>query len=213
MTSRLFLSAVALAFGPAIALAQALLSVDPNEVYFQFTPSPSFAPSGTKAFLNPASARLCGFAILANHHNKSNPKVEWDVNIDEIVIGDRQVAGISAGTFDVVGRVRKARPPIIDLSFSIEGETGAIPAKIVGSPNFDNAIRAMLEAQPASKLFTAFSEAQLVIMTLKYDNGTADTLKIRGYGDRRKFGGGKNSYFNQCLRGFAPRAGRQVPVP
>jgi hypothetical protein len=55
--------------------------------------------------------------------------------------------------------------------------------------------------------------AQAVILTLKYPNGTADTLKIRGYGDRRKFGGGKNSYFNQCLQGLAPHAGRQVPVP
>lgn len=203
MIPKILLVTAALTFGCATALGQAVLSVDPNEIYFQFTPSPSVKNN----------ARLCGFSILANHHSRSNPKVEWDVNIDEIVTPERQVAGISAGTFDVVDRVRKARPPIIDMSFSIEGETEAIPAKIVGSPNFDNAIRAILEAEPAAKLFTAFSEAQLVILTLKYDNGTSDALKIRGYGDRRKFGGGKNSYFNQCLQGLAPRAGRPVPIP
>lgn len=84
----------------------------------------------------PSSRRLCGFAIRGNQHNRANPHVEWDFNIDEIVTPDRTVAGVSAGTFDVTDHRRKPRPA------------------------------------------------------------------ITGFRDRRKFGGGKNSYFNECMRGF-----------
>jgi hypothetical protein len=158
--------------------------------------------------------RLCGFQIRGNHRSHANPRVEWDINVDEIDSGADRIAGVTAGVFDVVGHERKAHPPIVDLSFSIEGNPQTIAARIVGAPNADNGIKAVLETEPAKQLFSAFSDdTHLLTITLKYADNSSGVLQIRGYHDQRKFGGGKNSMFNDCLRGYMPDRGIQVPLP
>jgi hypothetical protein len=204
-----------LTLAPAFADAQGPRMLEPDDVYFQYRPAHNFTRTGTNLTRQaPKNAvGLCGFSIRGNHHSRANPRVEWDLNIDELIEGTTRIAGISAGTFDVAGHGRKARSPIVELSFLIEGESQAIPARIVGSPNADNAIKAMLETEPANRLFTAFSDTQLVTISLKYADNTADVLQIRAWHDSRKFGRGKNSYFNQCLRGDTPDPhGRPVYV-
>jgi hypothetical protein len=59
---------------------------------------------------------------------------------------------VTAGVFDVVGKGRKARAPIVNLSFSIEGNPQVIPAQIVGAPNDSNGIKAFLQTEHANQL-------------------------------------------------------------
>jgi hypothetical protein len=67
------------------------------------------------------SSRRTGFSIRGKRHSRANPRVEWDLNIDELMAGTTRIAGISAGTFDVVGHERKPRSPIVELNFLITG--------------------------------------------------------------------------------------------
>jgi hypothetical protein len=84
----------------------------------------------------------------------------------------------------------------------------------VGEPNADNGIKAVLEMEPANQLFLAFSDdTRILTITLKYADNSSDVLQIRGYHDWRKFGGGKNSMFNERLRGRMPPRGMSRPVP
>ena len=80
------------------------------------------------------------------------------MNIDEINPDAGRIAGVTAGEVDVVGEERKVRPPIVDLSFSIEGNPQAIPAQIVGAPNDSNGIKAFLQTEPANQRFSARSD-------------------------------------------------------
>jgi hypothetical protein len=176
-----------------VAGAQSPILLDTEDVYFQYRPAVKHVPD---------AVGLCGFTIRGNHYSHKNPHVEWDLNIDELTSGDTRVAGISAGTFDVVGRERKGRSPIVEMIFSIAGEPEPIAARIVGPPNKDNAIRALLEMEPAGKVFTAFSESKLITINLKYGDATADMLQVRGWHDWNRMG--PNSNFALCLKGYTP---------
>jgi hypothetical protein len=178
-----------LALGPVPAFSQAPIRLDAGDVYFQFRPASQKGAVG-----------LCGFNIRGNHNSRANPRVEWDLNIDELMAGTTRVVGVSAGTFNVVGHDRKARAPIVELNFSVDGDPQPIPARMVGLPNADNAVKALLDEASANKLFTAFSEGRRVTISFKYADDTADVLQVEGW----RFGSGKNSDFNQCLRGFTP---------
>lgn len=160
---------------------------------------------------------MCGFQIRGNHRSRVVPRAEWDLNIDEIVSGEARIAGISAGAFEVTSKDerkdRKPRAPIVALSFTVEGDSQPITARIVGQPTESNAIKAMLESEPAARLFAAFYNAQLITISLNYQDGTSDVLQVRAARDRRKFGGGKNNYFDECLRGIRPFSNSQRPVP
>jgi hypothetical protein len=161
-----------------------------------------------------APTHVCGFQIRGNHRSHDNPRVEWDFNIDQIEAEGGPIAGVTAGSFDVVGHDRKPRPAIVDLSFSVEGDPEPIPARIVGSPNADNGIKAALEARPAYELFAALgSDEHLVTIALKFADASSATVQIRGNHDWRKFGGGKNSFFEECLRGRRPPGGYPRLVP
>jgi hypothetical protein len=84
----------------------------------------------------------------------------------------------------------------------------------VGAPNGDNGIKAFLELEPANQVFSAFSDdTRILTITLKYADNSSDVLQVRGYHDWRKFGGGKNSMFNECLRGHMPPRGIEMPIP
>ena len=113
-------------------------------------------------------------------------------------------AGISAGAFEVTDKKRIPKPPIVAMAFTLENEPEPISAQIVGAPNSDNGIRAVLETEPAHKLFTAFSDATVINVTLGYLGGASDHLIIRGWHDMDVLHRGQNSLFNQCLQGFTP---------
>ena len=121
-----------------------------------------------------------GLSHSGNHRNSANPRVEWDINIDAIHADTGWVSGVSAGAFDVVGKERKHKPPIVNLIFSVQGDPQSIPARIVGLPNADNAIKALVETEPANRLFAGLTgDEHLVTITLTYQDNTIDVLQIR----------------------------------
>jgi hypothetical protein len=212
--AKLFVAVFILTLAPVIVGAQNVVPLSTDDIYLttRLTKGALGAPASGGA--PSVTTRLCGFQIRANHRSRANPREEWDINIDEIDSGAERIAGVTAGVFDVVGHERKARPPIVDLSFSIEGNPQTIPARIVGAPNADNGIKAFLQTEPAGQLFEAFSDdTHILSITLKYADDSSDVLQIRGYHDLRKFGGGKNSMFNECRRGHLPERGTQMPIP
>jgi hypothetical protein len=207
MTTKLAVSVLLFALAPAIAAAQKTILLSSDDLYFAAQLAKKPLPSRTGATDSAANAptRICGFQIRGNHQSRANPRVEWDINIDEINLETGRIAGVTAGTFDVAGHGRKARPAIVELGFSIEGSPQAIPARIVGAPNADNGIKAMLETDPANQLFAALStDAHLISISMKYADDTVEVLQIRPNHDWRKFAGEKNSMFQECLRGYTP---------
>jgi hypothetical protein len=214
MVAKISVGVFVLTLAPAIAAAQSAVLLSTDDIYLtsRITKGTLAAPGSEGISSGPT--RMCGFQIRGNHRSRANPRVEWDMNIDQINSGADRVAGVTAGVFDVVGRERKARPPIVDLSFSIEGNPQTIAARIVGAPNSDNGIKAVVETESAYELFSAFSDdTHMLTIALKYSDNSSDVLQIRGYHDWRKFGGGKNSFFNECLRGHLPERGIQRPIP
>jgi hypothetical protein len=190
-----------------LAVANALADsrfLDDDDVYFTYRPVAK-------------GSGMCGFQIRGNHMSRKVPRPEWDINIDQIVAGDTRVAGVSAGAFDVTSNdktiMRNPRPPISLLSFTVKGDVQPINTKLVGTPNSANAIRGVIDSEPATRLFEAFRARELITISLTYQDGTTDTLQVRGWNDLRKFGGGKNNFFDECLRGIAPYSNIQRTMP
>lgn len=198
---------------PMLGSAQTSTRLDDDDVYFQFAglaQDTSRLGSNIASTRKASSNRLCGFSIHGNHRSRANPHVEWDLNIDEIVTPDRTVAGVSAGTFDVTDHKRKPRPAITQMSFTLKDVADPIIGQIQGAPNADNGIVALIEPEPASRLFAEFQTMRPIVISLRYSDGSTDQLEVRGWRDSRKFGRGKNSYLNECLRGFRVPFGGEI---
>jgi hypothetical protein len=176
----------------SIATAQDAIKLNMSDVYFQWRPMPK-------------GIVMCGYAIYGNHFSNDDPRIEWDIYVNEIVQGDDRVAAVTAGTFLANGKIRTPRAPIAEITFKLEGDPSPITTQLIGAPNSSNAIRAVLDLGRAKELFDAFSNEQLIAATLKYSDGTSDLLTFNGFRDSRKFGRGKNSLFDECLRGITPR--------
>ena len=187
-------------FSPASA--QNVVKLLQSDIYFQW----KSAPKGSA---------MCGYSVLGNHLSRDNPKTEWDINIDEIVQGDNRAIGVSAGTFTVQDKKRTPRPPITELSFTTQDDPSPVEARLIGTPNAYNGIRASLDLDRGAKLIHAISEDRQIAAMLKYGDGTTDVLKFEGFRDNRKFGGGRNSPFEECLRGLTPHVSRfnTQPLP
>jgi hypothetical protein len=199
---------VAIVLVPVGLRAQAPVRLSGDDVLFQFAgvaEDTSHIGSKVATTKKASSNRLCGFQIRGNHRSRENPHVEWDMNIDEIVTPERSIAGVSAGTFDVTNHKRKPRAPITDLRFTLNEIREPIVAAIQGAPNADNAIVALIEAEPASRLFEEFQTMRPIVISIQYSDGTSDQIEVHGSRDDRFWGGGRNSYFNECLRGFRPK--------
>jgi len=78
-----------------------------------------------------------------------------------------------------------------------------------------NDIRAALDFDRGTNLIHSISEDRQIVATLKYGDGTIDILKFEGFRDTRKFGGGKNSPFEECPRGLTPHVSKynMRPLP
>jgi hypothetical protein len=72
VTRKYILLGLLTAMLPAIALAQDAIKLNMSDVYFQWRPMPK-------------GSAMCGYSILGNHVSRDDPKIEWDINIDEIV--------------------------------------------------------------------------------------------------------------------------------
>jgi hypothetical protein len=179
---------------PAVALAQDPIKLNMSDIYFQWRPTPK-------------SSAMCGYAIRGNRLSREDPKTEWDINIDEIVQGDTRVVGVSAGSFIVTGKTRAPRSPITELTFTTQDDAEPLALQLVGTPNKDNGVRGMLDLTRAAKLFKSLSNDRQINATLTYADGASDRLQFSGFRDVRKFGGGKNSPFDECLRGVTPKPG------
>jgi hypothetical protein len=188
------------ALAPAVAGAQDAIKLQGlSDVYFQWRPMPK-------------GSAMCGYAVLGNHTSHDNPKIEWDIFVDEIVQGSDRLVAVSVGTFNVSGKARTPRAPITQLSFTVADDPQPIPAQLVGKPNADNAVRATLDTGRASNLFYAFSNEHEIAANLTYADGRSEQVKFAGFRDSRKFGRGKNSPFDQCLRGETPNINWTHPV-
>jgi hypothetical protein len=202
-----FLMTLVVLLAPTLAHAQSVTRLSGDDVTFHFAgvaQDPAHMGSKISASTKASSNRLCGFQVRGNHQSGARSHIEWDLNIDQVVTPNRTVAGVSAGTFEVTEHKRTPRAPITDLSFVLTGTPEPIVAAIQGVPNADGGIVALLEAEPASRLFDEFQTMRPIVISLQYSDGSSDRLEVRGFRDDRKFGGGKNSYFNECLRGFRP---------
>jgi hypothetical protein len=191
---------------PLFGRAAAPTRLDSDDVLFQFRgttygESKSLGSNSTH-IAKPSDNRLCGFAIRGNHRSRANPHVEWDLNIDQIIIRNGAAGGVSAGTFEVTHGTRKPRPAITQLSFMLADAAEPVVAQIRGEPNADNGIVALLPAESAGRLFAEFQTDRTILISLRYADNNTEQLEVRGFRDRREFGGGKNSYFAECLRGF-----------
>jgi hypothetical protein len=178
--------------GSSIATAQDAIKLNMSDVYFQWKPMPK-------------GIVMCGYAIYGNHFSNDDPRIEWDIYVNEIVQGEDRVAAVTAGTFLAKGKTRTPRAPITEITFNLEGDPNPLTTQLIGAPNSSNGIRAVLDLGRAKELFDAFSNEQLIAATLKYSDGTSDLLTFNGFRDSRKFGRGKNSLFDECLRGITPR--------
>jgi hypothetical protein len=184
----------------ATASAQNVVKLLQSDIYFQWRPAPK-------------GSAMCGYSVLGNHLSHDNPKIEWDINIDEIVQGSNRAIGVSAGTFTVEDKKRVPRPPIAELSFTTQDDPNPVEARLIGSPNVYNGIRAALDLVRGATLLHSISEDRWIVATLKYGDGTTDILKFEGFRDNRKFGGGKNSPLEECLRGRTPPVTNPRPLP
>jgi hypothetical protein len=182
------------------ASAQNVIRLLQSDIYFQWRPMPK-------------GSAMCGYNVLGNHLSHDNPKIEWDINIDEIVQGSDRAIGVSAGTFTVKDKTRIPRPPITELSFTTEDDPTPVDVRLLGTPNADYGIRGAMDFDRAAKLLHSISEDRQITATLKYGDGTSDILKFEGFRDNRKFGKGKNSPLEECLRGLTPRITNPRPLP
>jgi hypothetical protein len=184
---------VLIAISPTISAAQDPIRLQGiSDVYFQWRQMPK-------------GSAMCGYALFGNHTSREDPKIEWDMNVDEIVKGDERVAALSAGTFIVNGKTRTPRAPITELSFAVEDDPEPISAQLVGAPNSANGVRGIIDLRRATTLFYAFSNEREITVTFKYGDGTSDQVRFAGFRDSRNSGRGKNSPFDECLRGRTPK--------
>jgi hypothetical protein len=197
MLARSLLGLIVLA-SPSLAIAQTVVTLT-DDVYLQWRSGND--PHGKFG--------VCGFMIVGNHLSRKNPKVVWDINIDEVWKDKERVAGYSAGSFDVVDGKRKPRSPITELTFLLEGQSEPIPTQIF-ERNADNGVRGKIELDRAQFLFDALSEEKWITITLKYADSTSEVLKTRGYHD--EYHGGRSSPFNMCLAGKTPYGNLRRPV-
>lgn len=200
-----WLITLAIALMPIVGRAQTPIQLDDDDVQFQFAGvamESAHTGSNIARSIKPSSKRLCGFAIRGNHRSHANPHVEWDLNIDQIVTPGRTAAGVSAGTFEVANHKRTPRSPITQLSFTLHGVADPIVAEIQGVPNAANGIVALIQSQPAARLFSEFQTDRYILISMKYADGSTDQLRLRGFSDKRPSAGRNNTYFDECLRGF-----------
>jgi hypothetical protein len=201
MTQRVLAALIAAIVFVKPVSAQNVVKLFQSDIYFQWRKAPK-------------GSAMCGYSILGNHLSRDNPKTEWDINIDEIVQGDNRAIGVSAGTFTVQDKKRTPRPPITEILFTTQDDPAPVEARLLGTDAY-NGIRAALDFDRGAKLIHSISEDRQIVATLKYHDGTIDILKFEGFRDTRKFGGGKNSPFEECLRGLTPHVSKynMRPLP
>jgi hypothetical protein len=181
---------------PALAAEVTTLS---DDLYFTWLPNP------------PRHSARCGVAILGNHTAGKAARIEWDVRVDEVVMGDARIVGVSAGAFDYADGKRTGRAPITAMEFSFEEAPETFPVQIVGAPNSDNAVRGVIELERAPRLFQLFAGSQYVTVSFHYADGSADAIRIRDYRDNDRFT--RVSAFQQCLDGHTPHGNLRRPPP
>lgn len=192
---------LAVLLAPVLCEAQTPIRLDSDDVEFQFSGLAGGIGASSHSVNKPANKRLCGFVINGNHRSRANPHVEWDLNIDQIITPGLTVAGVSAGTFDVTDHKRKPRSPITQLSFTLHAQDPVI-AEIRGIPNAANGIVALIQPEPARRLFAEFQSERPIVISLKYADQSTEQLEVIGFRDRRMFGAAHNTYFEECLQGF-----------
>lgn len=197
-------SAASVAQAPPAASAGAAPSAAPIELPQSdvFFISRWFRGTETKTY-----SALCGFAVHGNYGSHEVPRPEWEINIQALMAGSGPVVAVSAGAFEVVNKdpkaARQPRAVIGSLTFAVEGVAEPVNAQIVGQPGSDHVIKALLANEPAQKLLGGFYDGALITITLGYQDGSAEALKVRNVQDRGRLSGFKG-YYPHCMELLHP---------
>jgi hypothetical protein len=179
---------------PGPAPAATPIELSQNDVFFI---SRWFRGTQTKTW-----SALCGFAVHGNYGSHDVPRPEWELNLQALVAANGPVVAVSAGAFEVVSKdpkaARQPRAVISALSFTIDGVAEPVSAQIVGQPGNDHVIKALVATEPAQKLLGGFYEGALITITLGYQDGSGEVLKVRNVQDRGRLSGFKG-YYPHCM--------------
>jgi hypothetical protein len=150
---------------------------------------------------------LCGFAIHGNYRSDDVPRPEWELNIQELMAANTPVFAVTAAAFEVVSKDSKApRQPhaaISALAFTVDGSAAPVTARIVGQPGGDNAIKAVLDTQPAHQLLAGFYDGVPITISLGYQDGGTEVLKVSNLRDRGHVSG-HAGYLRNCTERLHP---------
>lgn len=148
---------------------------------------------------------MCGVWIHGNYGPYDSPKPVWIIGIEELMGADAPVISIQAAALELLSRTSlEPRPPIVSLSFALHGDNEPVTAQILGRPGRNNAITATLGAATGETLLDAFYAGRRIAISLKYQDGSAETLQVnsRGHGDFWSSSPGAG--LHECLKNLRP---------
>jgi hypothetical protein len=120
----------------------------------------------------------CGFAILANQRARDDPHVEWDVSVDQVNNGSQISVGVSAASFTVTHRLRVARAPVAQLSFTIDQDPQPIGVHFDAAADAEGAVHGTLASDDAMRLFAAVGAGSFITLVLDLPDRAADALRF-----------------------------------
>jgi hypothetical protein len=89
------------------------------------------------------------------------------------------------------------------LSFTVAGVAEPVSAQILGQPGSDHVIKALLANEPAHKLLGGFYDGSPITITLGYQDGSTEVLKVHNVQDRGRLSGFKG-YYPHCMELLHP---------
>ncbi|HLY52124.1 MAG TPA: hypothetical protein VKQ31_03855 [Steroidobacteraceae bacterium] len=148
---------------------------------------------------------MCGVWIRGNHGPYNVPRPIWIIGIEELMGADAPVVGVRAAALELLsGSSLEARPPIVALSFTLDGGSESLAARIVGRPGRNNAIAATLEAAPGHRLLDAFYDGRWVGISLSYEDGSTETLQVNPQGHGHFWNSAPSAHLHECLKNLRP---------
>ena len=126
----------------------------------------------------PSGAWGCGFAILANHRTRDDPHVEWDISVEQVNNGSHIAVSVTAASYIVAHKSRRARTPVAQLSFAIDQDPQPIRVHFAAAPGADGAVHAQLGSDDASRLYAAVGAGSFITLLLEAPERAPESLRF-----------------------------------
>lgn len=126
----------------------------------------------------PSGAWGCGFAILANHRTRDDPHVEWDVSVEQSNNGSHIAVSVTAASYTVTHKSRRARSPVVQLSFAIDQDPEPIRVRFAAPAGADGAVHAQLGNDDASRLYAAVGAGSFITLLLESPDRAPESLRF-----------------------------------